>query len=79
MQRPPAFRSQMRRIGPAADNATVPDGRMRTCSTGEAPGELAPMRSSHWPVRESKSLMVVSYEPVRTRWGFDGDTWPERT
>lgn len=81
--RPPATISHTRRMDPAADKATVPDGYMSTCSTGTEPtpdpGEVEPMRSSHSPVRVSKMRTVPSYEPVRMRCGSVEETWPERT
>src|SRR6266702_392539 len=81
--RPPATRSHTRRIEPAADKATVPDGYMSTCSTGTVPAldlpGVDPMTSSHSPVRESKMRTVPSYEPVRMRRGSVVETCPERT
>ena len=84
VQRPPATRSQTRRMGPAADRATVPEGNMRTCSTGTvfrvlAELEESPMVISQAPVLESKRRTVASYEPVRMRWGLEVETCPERT
>jgi hypothetical protein len=81
--RPPATMSHTRRIDPAADKATVPDGYMSTCSTGTEPvvdlPDVVPISSSHSPVRVSKMRTVPSYEPVRIRWGSVVETWPERT
>jgi hypothetical protein len=73
------MRSHARKMGPAADNATVPDGNINTCSIGlelVAPSLalLPPMTISHWPLRESNSLIVASYDPVKTMWGLDVDT-----
>lgn len=81
--RPPATMSHTRRMDPAVDNATVPDGYMITCSTGTVPAvefpDVEPMRSSQSPVRVSKMRTVPSYEPVRIRCGSVEETWPERT
>ena len=76
---PPATMSQMRMMGPAEDTTAVPDGNIRTCSTGPLLDELPLMVISHSPVLESNSRTVESYEPVSTRFGSQVENCPVRT
>lgn len=66
-------------MGPAVDNATVPDGNNKTSSTGGAVVESPPMTISQVPLLASCNLIVPSYDPVKTRWGLEEDTSPDRT
>lgn len=79
---PPATRSHTRRIGPAEDRTTVPEGNMRTCSTGAVLKEAVfwrPNTISASPLRLSNNRTVPSYEPVSSRCGEDDENWPDRT
>jgi len=71
--------SQTRMMGPAEDTTAVPDGNMRTCSTGPLLDELPLIAISHSPVLESNNRTVESYEPVSTRFGLDVENCPVRT
>jgi hypothetical protein len=79
---PPATISHTRRIGPAEDSTTVPEGNMSTCSTGVVAKEAVfrrPKTNSASPLRLSNNRTVPSYEPVSTRCGEDVENWPDRT
>jgi len=82
MHFPPATKSHTRRIGPAEDRITVPEGNMSTCSTGAVLEEAPfwrPKTISASPLRLSNNRTVPSYEPVSSRWGEDVENWPDRT